>query len=155
MALPRVHNSLYQLSTGRTQESTQTMPKTVTQNATKKSQPRSKKPKPKLTPYPVVALTDEMRTRFAELAHRGVIDDVCPACQSAVGLPKMLRDGKTQYICAPCHLTLYYHKWTPCLLEWRTRRLPVYRLNIAHPEEAADLLMRLARQENYRKPKGE
>ena len=109
-----------------------------------------KKAQPRVTPYPVVTLTDEMLKHFAELARRGVVDDVCPACQSAQGLPKILRDGRTQWICVPCVLTLYHYKYTFDLFKWRLLRLPFYRDWLNNPDKVALQLMKLTNQESYR-----
>lgn len=126
------------------------MPKPGPPKTTPRTTQRTKKAQPRGTGEIILELTEAMRARFDELDKpRPIIDDICPACGCAAGVPKILRQGKVQYVCVPCHLTLQYHHYTSDLIAWRLIRLPYYRFYLNHPDKASEHLMLSTRPGNY------
>lgn len=131
-------------------ERTTTMPKRDSPKATGGTRRRTRKTTPRGSAAIILELSQAMRERLAELDKpRPIIDDICPACGCAAGVPKILRGGKTKYICVPCVLALQYHHYTPDLIAWRLIRLPYYRFYLNHPDKASEHLMLSTRQDNY------
>lgn len=121
-------------STGRTNA----MPRNAPDPTTKKTQRSPKKSKPKVTPQPAIALTDELRRRFLELdTPRHPDDDPCPACGGAVGFGKVpMGKSRIRYVCVPCVITLQLHLYMPDRMQWRMLRLPALRWYLTHPERS-------------------